>query len=146
MKMFRTFSISASALTLQRLRMDVIAQNIANAGTTRTLAGGPYRRKLVVAQEVAAPNSFEDRLRTENSRISPGGVKAVAVVEDQSDFKLVYDPGHPDADELGYVSKPNVDTVREMADMMAATRSFEANVTAFNATKSMAMKALEIGR
>jgi len=146
MSMLKSFSISASALTLQRLRMDVIAQNIANAGTTRTAAGGAYRRRLVVAQEVGGINSFSRHLSDSTNRLGSAGVKAVRIVEDATPFKMVYDPGHPDADELGYVAMPNVDTVREMTDMMMATRSFEANITAFNASKSMAMKALEIGR
>lgn len=143
--MIRAFSISASAMTLQRLRMDVIAQNIANAGTTRTLAGGAFRRRQVVAQEIA-PDSFQAQLSVSMANREAGGVRVQSIVEDPSPFRMVYDPGHPDADELGYVAMPNVDTVREMTDMMMATRSFEANVTAFNASKSMAMKALEIGR
>jgi len=146
MRMLKSFSISASALTLQRLRMDVIAQNIANAGTTRTAAGGPYRRRLVVAQEVSGISSFSRQLSESKGRLAAGGVMAVRIAEDPSAFKMVYDPGHPDADELGYVAMPNVDTVREMTDMISATRSFEANITAFNASKNMAMKALEIGR
>jgi len=146
MSMLKSFSISASALTMQRLRMDVIAQNIANAGTTRTAAGGAYRRRLVVSQEVGGINSFSRHLSDSTNRLGAAGVKAVRIVEDTTPFKMVYDPGHPDADELGYVAMPNVDTVREMTDMMMATRSFEANITAFNASKSMAMKALEIGR
>jgi len=143
MSMLKSFSISASALTLQRLRMDVIAQNIANAGTTRTAAGVAYRRRLVVAQEVGGIDSFSGHLA---NRLNAGGVKAVSIVEDPTPFRMLYDPGHPDADELGYVAMPNVDTVREMTDMMMTSRSFEANITAFNASKSMAMKALEIGR
>jgi len=126
--------------------MDVIAQNIANAGTTRTAAGGPYRRRLVVAQENSGISPFSRQLSESRGRLAVGGVIAARVIEDPSSFKLVYDPGHPDADELGYVAMPNVDTVREMTDMISATRSFEANITAFNASKSMAMKALEIGR
>lgn len=146
MRMLKSFSISASALTLQRLRMDVIAQNIANAGTTRTADGGPYRRRLVVAREASGISSFSRQLSESRGRLAEGGVMAVRITEDPSPFKMVYDPGHPDADELGYVAMPNVDTVREMTDMISATRSFEANITAFNASKNMAMKALEIGR
>ncbi len=146
MRMLKSFSISASALTLQRLRMDVIAQNIANAGTTRTATGGPYRRRLVVAQEVNGMTSFSSQLLKSRGKLTEAGVIASRITEDSSPFKLIYDPGHPDADELGYVAMPNVDTVREMTDMISATRSFEANITAFNASKNMAMKALEIGR
>ncbi len=146
MRMLKSFSISASALTLQRLRMDIIAQNIANAGTTRTATGGPYRRRLVVAQEVNGMTSFSSQLLKSRGKLTEAGVIASRITEDPSPFKLIYDPGHPDADELGYVAMPNVDTVREMTDMISATRSFEANITAFNASKNMAMKALEIGR
>jgi len=146
MRMLKSFSISASALTLQRLRMDVIAQNIANAGTTRTVEGGPYRRRLVVAQELSGGSSFSRQLSESRGRLTTGGVMAVRIAEDPTDFKMVYDPGHPDSDELGYVAMPNVDTVREMTDMISATRSYEANITVFNASKNMAMKALEIGR
>ncbi len=146
MRMLKSFSISASALTLQRLRMDIIAQNIANAGTTRTATGGPYRRRLVVAQEVNGMTSFSSQLLKSRGKLTEAGVIASRITEDSSPFKLIYDPGHPDADELGYVAMPNVDTVREMTDMISATRSFEANITAFNASKNMAMKALEIGR
>lgn len=144
--------ISASALTAQRFRMDVIASNIANAETTRArFEDGrwvPYRRKMVV-MEPKTP-SFSEMLRSElngakASRQVPG-VKVTRVVEDPTEFKRVYHPEHPDADEEGYVQMPNVDIVKEMVDFLAATRSYEANVTVLNATKAMYMKALEIGR
>lgn len=144
--MFRAFDISASALTLQKLRMDIIAQNIANAQTTRTETGEPYRRKVVVVREAQYAQPFSQYLQESLRRFSSGGVKAVRVQEDPTPFKMVYDPGHPDANEDGYVQMPNVDILREMVDMISATRSYEANVTAFNASKNMAMKALEIGR
>jgi flagellar basal-body rod protein FlgC len=144
--MFRAFNISASALTIQRLRMDIVAQNIANANTTRTENGLPYRRKVVIVQEDQYVKPFSKHLAESNSKFVGSGVKAVQVQSDLSPFKKVYNPTHPDADEEGYVSMPNVDTVREIVDMISATRSYEANVTAFNASKNMAMKSLEIGR
>ena len=132
--------ISASALTAQRMRMDVISQNIATATTTRTAGGGPYRRRVVVMSEKQAP--FASQLREATGR----GVAVSAIVEDASDFEYKYDPDHPDANELGYVAMPNVNETEEIIDMMSATRSYEANVTMLNATKAMAMKALELGR
>ncbi|MGI6160418.1 MAG: flagellar basal body rod protein FlgC [Christensenellales bacterium] len=137
-----SMDISASGLTAQRMRMDIISQNIANSGTTRTEAGGPYRRRVAVLGE-QQPNSFASYLGAASKK---GGVAVTAIVEDMSDFIMEYDPEHPDAGADGYVRLPNVDQVKEMIDMMSATRSYEANVTAFNATKSMALTALEIGR
>lgn len=139
--------ISASALTANRFRMDTIAQNIANATTTRTENGDPYRRKVTVMEERQATPSFSSYFDDAMSPQATGnGVRVTAVYEDPSDFRLDYNPTHPDADENGYVRLPNVDTAREMIDMMAATRSYEANVTVLNAIKSMGSKALEIGR
>jgi flagellar basal-body rod protein FlgC len=135
-----SLDISASALTAQRMRMDVISENIANADTTRTENGGPYRRRVVELAE--QPITFSAALK----QATGGGVVVSQIVEDQSDFEYEYDPTNPDADANGYVAKPNVDTAEEIIDMMSATRSYEANVTALNATKSIAMKALEIGR
>ena len=132
--------ISASALTAQRMRMDVISENIANADTTRTENGGPYRRRVAVMGEQQL--TFSSVLK----QATGGGVAVTQIVEDMSDFEYDYDPNHPDADANGYVAKPNVDKAEEIIDMMSATRSFEANVTALNATKAIAMKALEIGR
>jgi flagellar basal-body rod protein FlgC len=136
-----SLDVSASALTAQRMRMDVISENIANADTTRTENGGPYRRRVTMLAE--QPMTFSAALK---QATTGGGVVVSQIVEDQSDFEYEYDPDHPDANEYGYVAKPNVDTAEEIIDMMSATRSYEANVTALNATKSMAMKALEIGR
>ncbi len=146
MSFFNAIDVSASGLTAQRLRMDVIAQNIANASTTRGENGLPYRRKEVIFEERAkAP--FSQYLTAESRRLFQGkGVRVTGIVEDMTPFKKVYDPGHPDADAEGYVQMPNVDIVTEMVNMISATRSYEANVTSINATKSMAMKALEIGR
>lgn len=146
MNFLQPFDISASGLTAERLRMDVISQNIANANTTRTEEGTPYRRNLVVVQERSKTKSFGEYLNETSQQFSGAGVKAVRISKDPTPFKRVYNPSHPDANEDGYVELPNVDTLKEMVDMMSATRSFEANVTAFNATKTMAMKALEIGR
>lgn len=143
MKIFDTMRISASGLTAERLRMDTIASNIANVNTTRTEEGGPYRRKVAVFRE-----NLETEINKQTGNIErvSRGVKAVGVVEDDSPLQSVYDPGHPDADEKGYVMMPNVNILNEMVDMIAATRAYEANVTAINATKSMMLKALEIGR
>ena len=183
MSLLSSITISASGLTAERLRMDVIANNIANANTTRTSTGGPYRRQEVVFA-AAGPLSFPKILgaaqrlgfvfgsRALSSRIydgiygeypgtreysglagagrrgsyAPGGVVVLGIVEDPSPPRMVYDPGHPDADQDGYVAMPNVEIVKEMVDMISASRAYEANVTAINAAKSMALKALEIGR
>ncbi|NLT95118.1 MAG: flagellar basal body rod protein FlgC [Clostridia bacterium] len=145
MSLFSTFKISASGLSAERLRMDIIADNISNAETTRTPQGGPYRRKMVVFSPY---RSFENILKKE-MKVSQG-VKVEKIVEDKSPFKLVYNPEHPDAikegNQKGYVAMPNVDIFKEMVDLIGATRAYEANVTALNAAKSMAYKALEIGR
>lgn len=141
-----SLNISASGMTAERLHMDVIANNLANANTTRTPQGGPYRRELVTLSP--AGGSFADALSafSGNGSSATKGVIVDGVTPDQSPLKRVYEPGHPDADKQGYVSMPNIDTVTEMVDMMNATRAYEANVTAVNAVKGMAMKALEIGR
>lgn len=145
MGFFGSLDIGASGLTAQRVRMDIISQNIANVNTTRTEDGTPYRRKDVLFEE--RTGSFSDVLAAASDKMSNGqGVRVTKIVEDTSEFKKVYDPGHPDADEDGYVSMPNVDVITEMVNMISATRSYEANVTSINATKSMAMKALEIGK
>lgn len=143
---FSSLNISASALTAQRLRMDTISQNIANAGTTRTEKGTPYRRKLVIFEEKTSNIPFSEYLKNSTNRYSGSGVRVARIMEDSTPFKKVYDPGNPEADEEGYVQMPNVDIVTEMVNMISATRSYEANITSLNATKSMAMKALEIGR
>ena len=137
-------SISASALTATRLRMDVIAENIANSDTTRTQYGEPYRRKYVVYQERTNERNFASYFG--RARKAPGGVRVIHVGRDMSEFKLDYNPSHPDADEDGYVRLPNVEVVQEMTDMMAAFRAYEANITALNVFKDMALKTLEIGK
>jgi len=138
--------------------MDVITENIASIDTTRTEEGGPYRRKYVVFQERTKDRGFEsifNKARSihsrfpgapSNTRSGPGGVRVVHIGRDMSEFKLDYNPSHPDADENGYVRLPNVEVVQEMTDMMAAYRAYEANITALNAFKDMAVKTLEIGR
>ena len=144
MSFMGSMSISASALTATRLRMDVIAENIANIDTTRTEYGGPYRRKYVVFQERSNDRDFASFFN--RAQQAPGGVRVVGIGRDMSEFKIDYNPSHPDADEDGFVRLPNVEVVQEMTDMMAAVRSYEANITALNAFKDMATKAMEIGR
>ena len=144
MSFFDSMNIVGSALTAERLRMDVSLQNIANANTTRTKTGEPYRRKQVVFQERAM--SFRDVLSTEQYRMQGGGVRVTRVVESDRDFMPVYDPSHPDANEEGYVMMPNVDTTEERIDLMAASNAYEANLTALSVVKSLALKALEIGK
>ena len=140
MNFLRLFEISSSGLYAQRRRLDVIASNLANLETTRTENGGPYRRKMVVMS--AKPvEGFDEVL---SSRLE--GVGIDDIVEDDAPFMKVYNPGHPDADEQGYVLKPNVDLIVEITNMLVAKRNFEANVTAVRSTKQMALKALEIGR
>lgn len=144
---FGALDIGASALTAQRLRMDTISQNIANANTTRTENGTPYRRREVIFEESAQGIPFSEYLtQSSKDRYIGKGVKVARIVEDSSPFRRVYDPGNPDADTDGYVQMPNVDIVTEMVNMISATRAYEANVTSINITKSMALKALEIGR
>jgi len=134
---FDIMSISATGLTAQRLRIDVIADNIANAETTRTPRGEPYRRKIPI---------FAEYLERARAGYKLRGVKVVRIEEDPSPFRLVYDPSHPDADQNGYVRMPNVNVLREMVDLISAQRAYEANVAAINATKSMVNAALDIGR
>lgn len=148
MSFLSSLNISASGMTAQRLRLDVASENIANIETTRTEAGTPYRRKLIVLEE--KPNSFRSTLQRmmdgKNYNGSETGVRVSEIVEDETELKAVYNPEHPDADDQGYVRMPNVDLIQETTDGMAASRSYEANLTAFNAVKLMAQKALELGR
>lgn len=151
MSMFDSLNSSSSALTAQRLRMDVISSNMANADTTRAkLVNGkwePYKRKMVEVQSGSDSfhSVFNKFLGGKQNSIGDG-VIASKIVEDQTPFKLVYDPTHPDADAQGYVKMPNVDPLKETVDLMSSTRSYEANVTVVNATKGMLLKALEIGK
>ncbi|WKY45560.1 flagellar basal body rod protein FlgC [Eubacteriaceae bacterium ES2] len=143
MSILSSFDISGSGMTAQKLRLDIVSQNIANAQVTRTENGGAYRRKMVVLQS-SDVQSFSEVLSSELG-VKKQGVEVAAVVDDDSALVPVYDPTHPDADANGYVMYPNVNTAQEMVDALGASRAYEANVTAFNATKSIAMKALEIG-
>lgn len=141
MSYFDSLDASASALTAQRLRMDVIANNLANADSTRTPGGkGPYRRQMVVFE---SREQFKQDVDGRTQK-TPLGVQVAGIVEDKTPFRMVYDPSNPDANTSGYVAMPNVNTVQEMTDMISATRSYEANVTVIQAVKGMAGKALEI--
>jgi flagellar basal-body rod protein FlgC len=150
MGMFDALNVSATGLTAERLRMDVTAENLANAQTTRGADGQPYRRKEVVLAEVQS-GGFGSQLAKaigagSASGTQPGGVEVAGITQDQTPGKLVYDPGHPDADAKGYVRMPNVDTVAEMVDLISASRAYEANVTAMNAAKQMFSKTLDLLR
>jgi flagellar basal-body rod protein FlgC len=135
MDAFGVFHVSASALAAQRQRMNTIASNLANAHSTRTAEGGPYKRQDVV---------FTTDLQGVGTA-GLEGVKVSGIVRDESPFKMVYDPGHPDADKDGFVATPNVNIIEEMVNMMMASRAYEASVTAFNMSKAMFMKTLELG-
>ena len=153
MGIFDAFDINASGLTAQRYRMDIIAHNIANSNTTRTKDGTPYVRKVVRFEEKGNgiddihAERFSSTLYRAAKRYEGSGVKITGVYDDTvTDMKMVYDPSHPDADENGYVTYPNVDTVTEMTNLIDASRAYEANATAFEASKSLATRGLEIGR
>jgi flagellar basal-body rod protein FlgC len=155
---FKPLDIASSGLSAQRLRMEVIATNIANAETTRTDAGGPYRRRVVQMEEAEAPGAApaypplpglpgesQDRtMEPVDPTLSLGGVRVAAVEEDPTEGPLVYDPGHPDADANGYVRMPNVRVTDEMVDMMEARRIYEANATVFQAAKQLLRRAINI--
>ncbi|MBQ7481905.1 MAG: flagellar basal body rod protein FlgC [Lachnospiraceae bacterium] len=148
MSIFKSFGVNASGMTAERYRMDIISQNVANANTTRTEDGTPYKRKIVTfTEKTLDPTRFGTIFAKSRGMDVGDGVKVSRVFEDeQSEMKRVYDPAHPDADEDGYVWYPNVDIVTEMTNMIDATRAYEANATAFTASKSMAMKGLNIGQ
>lgn len=174
MSFFSTLNTSASGLTAQRLRMDVISQNIANATTTRTAEGGPYKRKSVILETVPSQsfdnilddalnanplsrgregrlgfervNAAIERAAGNNTDEDPAGVRVTQIHTDETDGPLVFDPSHPDANEDGYVEMPNVNVVFEMVNMMSASRSYEANLTAINTTRSLITRTLEIGQ
>jgi len=144
MDFFSSMNVSSSALSAERTRMNLISSNLANANATRTPEGGPYKRKDAVFAATPLENRFSRALNS-----ASGDVRQVAVqqiIEDQNPPRMQYDPSHPDADPKGYVALPNVNVIEEMADMINATRTYEANVTAVQAAKSMAMKTLEIGK
>ena len=148
MSMFSAFNINASGLTAQRYRMDVISENVANASTTRTADGTPYRRKVVAFEEKGGRDTFQRVLgqATRGQDYTGAGVKVHGVYEDHvTEMNLVYDPSHPDADENGYVEYPNVNIITEMTNLIDASRAYEANSTAFTASKSMAMQGLQVG-
>lgn len=154
MAFMNSINIVASGMTAQQLRLDIVSENITNATTTRTEGGdGAYRRKMVVFQSVSGKDTFRQAMARASTGMVPnrgfenaGGVRVTQIVDDPSPMKLVYDPTHPDANEEGYVEMPNVDTVKEITDAMAATQAFSANVTAFNALKTVLSSGLEIGR
>ena len=145
MALFQAFNISASGMTAERFRTDIIAENVANVNTTRTENGTPYRRKIVTFAEKDTTD-FREMLSRARS-YGKNGVKVTKVMEDtSSDYIMKYDPEHPDADENGYVSYPNVNIVTEMTNLIDASRGYEANVTAFNAVKAMAQSGLQVGK
>ena len=169
MSFLKALNISGSALTAQRMRLDIISENISNMDTTRTENGGPYRRKVVQFQATGGDNfrtalgnainltsnrSVSDLTRNMGKinsnfaqrKTGDAGVVVSQIIEDETPFKTIYDPTHPDADEYGYVQLPNVELLKEVVDSMSASRSYEANVTALNAVKLMASKALEVGK
>lgn len=148
MGLFQAFDISATGMTAQRFRMDVIAENIANVNTTHGEDGsGPYRRKTVVFQEKQLNPSFSATLEQYNNSYKGNGVRVLKVIEDhETDFIMDYDPSNPDADENGYVSYSNVNTVTEMTNLIDATRAYQANVTVFGSLKTMAQSAISISQ
>lgn len=162
---FSGLDISASGLRAQRVRQNIIASNLANAETTRTKEGGPYRKQTVVLKEIKEEANRKDVFvepKLKGTKTDPkhmaipdlenmndpeyvgSGVRVAEIRQDDSPARMVYDPSHPDANKEGYVAMPNVNVVQEMTDMISATRAYEANATAFNATKSMLMRALEL--
>ena len=146
MGLFQSFNISASGMTAERFRTDIIAENIANVNSTSTPDGGPYRRKIVTFSEREV-TPFSQFYSASKNALVGNGVKVTKVTEDyETDFIKEYDPSNPDADENGYVSYPNVNTVTEMTDLIDAARAYEANTTAFQASKAMAEKGLSIGK
>lgn len=141
----QALEISVSGIEAQRRTMELISSNLANISTTRTIGGGPYRRKIAIIRE--KPLSFSDELSRAEGRLfsgAGGGVEVVDVVEDQTPFSRVYNPGHPDADERGYVYLPNVNMATEMTEMIMTSKLYEANITAFNATKKMMQDTLQL--
>jgi flagellar basal-body rod protein FlgC len=147
MSFLNSLNASVSGMTAQRQRINTISENIANAQTTRTPEGGPYRRREVVMAAVANDRTFEEELRAQDrSPSTTTEVKVVGITQDSRPPILRYEPGHPDANEEGYVAMPNVNVMEEMVNMMMASRAYEANTAAFNASKKMAEAALDLGR
>jgi flagellar basal-body rod protein FlgC len=141
MDLITTFKICGSGLAAQRAKLDVITSNLTNVNTTRTPEGGPYRKKIIVLSAEDVDKNFDSTLKD-----SVKSVRVDEIVDDPNGIKMVYDPAHPDADAKGFVAMPNINVMAEMADMIAASRAFEACVTAFDSTKNMTLKTLEMGR
>lgn len=153
MAFLSSINIVGSGLTAQQLRLDVISENITNMNTTRTEQGGAYRRKIVVFEAEGGKNSFRQAMAQAASGLASnrghemsGGVRVAEIAEDPTDLPIIYDPTHPDADEEGYLEMPNVTLVKEITDAMAASQAYTANITAYNALKSVLAKGLEIGK
>jgi flagellar basal-body rod protein FlgC len=144
MSIFGAIDVAASGMTAERLRLDVISNNIANVNTTRTAEGGPYRRQFVVFEPRQGDSSSFSQVMA--GQLQLNGVRVSGIRKDDSPLRMVYEPGHPDADAEGYVRMPNINIITEMVDMMTASRAYEANVTSVNVAKSMMLKALEIGK
>ena len=145
MDFLTNMKISSSGLAVQRKRMETISSNLANMETTRTPEGGPYRRKDVLITALPLENEFGNTFKYElGDKLSR--VQVADVIEDQSEPRLVYNPNHPDANDLGYVALPNIDQMTEIVNMVTTQRSFEANITALNASKAMAIRAIDLGR
>ena len=151
MAFLSTINIIGSGLTAEQLRLDVISENITNMNTTRTEGGeGPYRRKMVVFQAENGEDGFREAMSnalaaSNRGRENAGGVRVTEIMEDPSEFPISYDPTHPDANEEGYLELPNITLVKELTDAMAASQAYSANVTAFNALKSVIARGLELG-
>jgi flagellar basal-body rod protein FlgC len=145
MDFLTSMALSASGMSAQRMRMNIISSNMANANSTKTADGGPYRRRQVVVSAVPLKNTFEGELSSAVDR-QLRKVQLSSIQLDQTPFRLVHNPGHPHADEKGYVKMPNVSVIQEMANMIDATRGYEANLAVLNSSKRMALKALEIAR
>jgi flagellar basal-body rod protein FlgC len=146
MSLWDSLRISASALSAQRLRMDIVANNVANVNTTRGVDGKPYRRQSVTFQEQRQGPSFRDLLSTARGDSAPAGVGVVSIHEDTAPPRKVHDPSHPDADANGDIFLPNIDMVTEMTDLVGAKSAYQASVTVLNATKAIAQSALNIGK
>jgi len=146
MDLMKAMDIAASGMSAERARLNVISMNLANANTTRTASGGPYRRKTVIFETAPVAKSFDEELKISINDSEVYGVKVSGIMPVQGPFKKVYDPSHPDADKDGYVSLPNVNLVQEMVAMLNANRSYEANAQAIKTAKEMALKALELAR
>ncbi|MBW2061109.1 MAG: flagellar basal body rod protein FlgC [Deltaproteobacteria bacterium] len=142
MDFITAMDISVSGLTAQRTRMNIVSMNLSNMHATRTVTGGPYRRKIPIFTATPLKGPFGRRLKGSQRKLQQ--VEVTNIIQDQKDFKIIYDPSHPDANQYGYVQMPNVNLMEEMVHMLTAKRSYEANIVAINAAKNMALKSLEI--